>query len=638
MPTAASILKRYWGYDSFRPGQAAIIESVLTGSDTLAILPTGGGKSICYQVPALMQPGLCLVISPLIALMRDQVENLRKRGITAYAIHTGMSRADLINILTVAGESNCKLLYVSPERLGSALFQEYLPGLNIQLVAIDEAHCISQWGYDFRPAYLRIAELRPQLPDVPMLALTASATPAIQDDICQRLTLEGNDSNNWKRFRNSFERANLSYSVLQVPAKLPRLRQILNKLEGSGIVYCRSRKGTESTAEEITGWGESAAYYHAGLTMEQRQERELSWMQGEIRVMVCTNAFGMGIDKPDVRFVVHLDAPESLENYYQEAGRAGRDGNRSYAILLNEPSSIKELEERSRSKFPSIEEVKRIYQSVANYLQVPIGAGDGQFEEFDPIDFRKKFKHDPYSLQQAFALLEENQWLSYNEAVFMPPTVQVLANRQDLEAFEKENPREMEWIKVLLRQYGGVRDRPVGISEIVLANALRTDKERIPDMLSQLHRKGLIEYCPRKEKTQIQWLQPRASAMEIKLDVVRYEFRKLEAEKRLVAMLHFLLETKACRSQWIGHYFGDPDLPRCGICDNCLEQKKRAKQTDALALQQELIELLTETPMNWSELQAHFSEVPGDRLKLALDFLLGEDRIVSDDAGMLRID
>ena len=402
MSTPATLLKRYWGYDTFRPGQAEIIASILQGKDTLAILPTGGGKSICYQVPALLQPGLFLVISPLIALMRDQVENLRKRGITAYAIHAGMSRADVINILTVAAESNCKLLYVSPERLTSPLFQEYLPSLDIRGIAVDEAHCISQWGYDFRPAYLRIAELREQLPNVPILALTASATQAIQEDICNKLSSEEDQTDEWNQFRNSFERPNLSYSVLLVPDKIQRLRQILEKLAGTGIVYGRSRKGVEQTAEQIAQWGISAAFYHAGLPLEERRKRERDWMSGAIRVMVCTNAFGMGIDKPDVRFVVHVNAPDSMENYYQEAGRAGRDGKKAYAILLTEPGTIAELEEKGRMQFPTLEEVRKIYQSVANYLQMPVGAGEGEWFDFDLMDFRKKFKHPSYGLKQAF--------------------------------------------------------------------------------------------------------------------------------------------------------------------------------------------------------------------------------------------
>ncbi len=636
MSTPATLLKRYWGYDTFRPGQAEIIASILEGKDTLAILPTGGGKSICYQVPALMQPGLFLVISPLIALMRDQVENLRKRGITAYAIHTGMSRADVINILTVAAESNCKLLYVSPERLTTPLFQEYLPSLDIRGIAVDEAHCISQWGYDFRPAYLRIAELREQLPNVPILALTASATQAIQEDICNKLSSEEDQIDRWNLFRNSFERPNLSYSVLLVPDKIQRLRQILEKLAGTGIVYGRSRKGVEQTAEQIAQWGISAAFYHAGLPLEERRKREREWMSGTIRVMVCTNAFGMGIDKPDVRFVVHVNAPDSMENYYQEAGRAGRDGKKAYAILLTEPGTITELEEKGRMQFPTLEEVRKIYQSVANYLQMPVGAGEGEWFDFDLMDFRKKFKHPSYGLKQAFALLEENQWLTYNEELFFPPQVQVLGGRESSDLYESEAPREIELLRTLLRLYGGIRDQPTGISERALAKAMRWDTEFIVILLNRLQAMGLIDYQPRKEKPQIQLLQPRASAPEIRLDAKRYTLRKTEAEKRLMAMLQFIKEGSICRSKWIGNYFGDTAVRDCAICDNCLERKKRSKAIDRLALNDQVLEILRGEPMNWMEIQEKFPEVTADQLKAAIDFLIGEERIVVDAEGNLR--
>jgi len=636
LSTAASILKRYWGYDAFRRGQTEIIDSILSGNDTLAILPTGGGKSICYQVPALMKPGLFLVISPLIALMRDQVENLRKRGITAFAIHTGMSRADVINVLTLAGESNCKLLYVSPERLGSSLFLEYLPALNIQGIAVDEAHCISQWGYDFRPAYLRIAEIRSLLPSVPMLALTASATPAIQDDICTKLSRTEEDATKWKRFRNSFDRPNLSYSVLLVPDKKHRLRQILEKLPGTGIVYGRSRKGVEAMSEAIAQWDPSVSFYHAGLTPDQRKQREAEWMQGSTRIMVCTNAFGMGIDKSDVRFVVHLDAPDSMENYYQEAGRAGRDGKMAYAILLTEPGTLSELEEKNRLQFPSLEEVRQIYQSVANYLQMPVGAGAGEWFDFDLLDFRRKFKHHTYSMKQAFALLEENQWLSYNEEVFIPARIQVLADRAEMEQYEVDFPREMELLKTILRQYGGIRDQPTGISEFVLARALRWDKEYVFQLLNRLQVQGLIEYHPKKEKPQIQLLLPRASASEIALNPARYTFRKKEAENRLRAMQTYI-QLKSCRSKWIGNYFGDPDGSDCGICDQCLEKKKKLNPPNAASVQQVVWRTIETQPMDWLQLKDQLASIRTETLKEAVDFLIGEGRLKLDESGQLRV-
>ena len=583
-----------------------------------------------------MQPGLFLVISPLIALMRDQVSNLRKRGITAYAIHTGMTRTDVINILSVAAQSNCKLLYVSPERLSTPLFQEYLPALNVRGLAVDEAHCISQWGYDFRPAYLRIAELREQLPEVPILALTASATPAIQEDIQIKLSRSENDIETWNLFRNSFERSNLSYSVLTVPNKMKRLATILERLDGTGIIYGRSRKGVEETAEQIAQWGISVAHYHAGLSPEERRSREIDWMNGKTRVMVCTNAFGMGIDKPDVRFVVHIDAPDSMENYYQEAGRAGRDGKMSYAILLSEPGNLTDLEEKGKLQFPSLDEVRKIYQSVANYLQMPVGAGAGEWYDFDLLDFRRKFKHPSYVLKQAFVLLEENQWLTYNEELFFPPQVQVLGGRDTADSYEAEAPREIELLRTLLRLYGGIRDQRTGISERALAKALKWDVAFIVILLNRLQKMGLIDYQPKKEKPQLQFLQPRASASEIGLDATRYSFRKQEAEKRRMALLQYLREGTTCRSRWIGNYFGDTDLKDCGICDNCLEQKKRTKSIDRIELHERILDLLNREPMNWMQVKEQLSEVPTEKLKESVEFLLGEETIRVDEAGIFR--
>ena len=383
-----SILKEYWGYDSFRPLQEDIIRSILENKDVLALLPTGGGKSICFQVPAMATEGLCLVVSPLIALMKDQVENLRHRNITAYAIYSGMSRKEVLNVLQVAGNSNCKFLYVSPERLETKLFLEWLPSLDISLIAVDEAHCISQWGYDFRPPYLRIATLRQELPGVPVLALTASATPEVQNDICEKLSFA-----NYRVFRQSFERPNLSYSVFRVDSKINKVIEVLQKVPGTGIVYCRSRKRTKEISDLLNMHGISADFYHAGLGGELRSKKQEDWIRNKTRIMVCTNAFGMGIDKPDVRVVVHADVPDCLENYYQEAGRAGRDGKKAYAVLLYHTQELEELEKLPDTRFPTIQDIRSVYASLTNYLQIQAGTGEGEYYDFDIGDFLKKFQH-----------------------------------------------------------------------------------------------------------------------------------------------------------------------------------------------------------------------------------------------------
>src|ERR1043165_4029476 len=434
--TIHEVLKKYWGYDSFRPLQQDVINSVLERRDTLAIMPTGGGKSLCYQIPGLLNDGLCLVISPLIALMKDQVENLRKKNITAYAIYSGMSRKDVVNTLKIASHSNCKFLYVSPERLETSLFKEYLPALDINLIAVDEAHCISQWGYDFRPPYLRIAALREDVPNIPVLALTASATTEVQNDICGKLTLPqtpgrglmktsltGNLIKGWRVFRQSFERANLSYSVFQVDSRINKIIEILRNVPGCGIVYCKSRKGTKEIADLIKMHGISADHYHAGLTQEERSFKQEQWIQNKIRVIVCTNAFGMGIDKPDVRVVVHADAPDCLENYYQEAGRAGRDGKKAYGVLLYSDKDPKELEESIQVRYPSLNDIRDVYQSISNYLQIPAGSGEGNYYDFDIADFTKKFKLNTHTALYSLKALEQDNWLAMNEQVFVPSKV-----------------------------------------------------------------------------------------------------------------------------------------------------------------------------------------------------------------------
>ena len=484
--TIQEILKKYWGYDAFRSMQQDIILSVLEGKDTLALLPTGGGKSICFQVPALAKKGICLVVSPLIALMKDQVQNLKKKGIPALSIYSGMSFWEVKKTLQNAAHGNYKFLYVSPERLESALFLEYLPALPINLIAVDEAHCVSQWGYDFRPPYLRIAALRENLPEIPILALTASATKDVQNDICDKLSFKKDQ----QRFQKSFERPNLSYSVFNVAAKQTKLLEICKNVKGTGIVYCKSRKRTKEVSELLKINGISSDFYHAGLPNAIRTGKQESWIKNEIRIIVCTNAFGMGIDKSDVRFVVHYDVPDALENYYQEAGRAGRDEKRAYAVLLFHDSELHELEQQSSIRYPPIEEVKKVYKALVNYLQLPSGMGEGLYFDFDINDFVKKFKLNIQTVNYSLKILEQENLISYNAQFFMPSSLVFTTTKKDLHEFEKSHPEFDDLIKGLLRSYEGIFDYPANISENRLADFIKSDVKELIYNLKRLQSFG----------------------------------------------------------------------------------------------------------------------------------------------------
>ncbi|HVG41646.1 MAG TPA: ATP-dependent DNA helicase RecQ, partial [Chitinophagaceae bacterium] len=448
-----SILKEYWGYSSFRPLQEDIIQSVIQKRDTLALLPTGGGKSLCYQVPAMAQDGLCLVISPLIALMKDQIENLRTKGIMALGIYSGMSRRQIVQTLKNATSDYYKLLYVSPERIETSLFLEYLPALNINLIAVDEAHCISQWGYDFRPSYLRIAALRNELPNVPVLALTASATEVVQNDICEKLALVTPQI-----LRQSYNRLNLSYSVFSADSKLSKLIEVVQKVQGSGIVYCKSRKRTAEIAGLLQMHHLSAQFYHAGLSSEERSKRQEEWIGNKIKTIVCTNAFGMGIDKPDVRFVVHADMPDSLESYYQEAGRAGRDGKRSYAVLLYNNEDVADLKQLHVKRYPSFEQIKVVYNALVNYLQIPVHSGEDVSYTFRFEEFIRHFKLDSVTALYALKALEGDGWIFFNERNFTPSTLSFTTTKKDLHDFQNTYPQYEELLTTLLRTYEGIFD------------------------------------------------------------------------------------------------------------------------------------------------------------------------------------
>jgi ATP-dependent DNA helicase RecQ len=629
MSSIHSILKQYWGHDRFRPMQEEIIQSVLSGNDTLALLPTSGGKSVCFQVPAMALDGLCLVISPLIALMKDQVENLRKKGITAFAIYSGLTRKEVINILKLATNSNCKFLYVSPERLETNLFKEYLPALDVNLIAVDEAHCISQWGYDFRPPYLRIAALREELRDIPVLALTASATPAVQKDICEKLAFKKENI-----FRRSFGRPNLSYSVFTIDSKINKIIDILQKVAGSSIVYCKSRRRTKEISDLLNLQGIKADFYHAGLSQEQRNTKQEQWIKNGIRTIVCTNAFGMGIDKPDVRVVIHADVPDCLENYYQEAGRAGRDEKKSYAVLLYNDQELEELKKLPETRFPEPENIRLVYQALMNYLQVAAGLGAGNSYDFDITDFVSKFKLDPQLVMYSIKSLEQEELLSFNEQIFMPSKAQFVTGKEYLYQFEENYPVLEPLIKTLLRSYEGIFDLPVFIHEKSIAFTLRQDEATVINDLKKLHGASIIEYIPQKDSPQLFLIMNRVKVEDLRINIVNYEKRKQQFIERIEVMTGFVRESTQCRSKVIAAYFGDEGLKACGICDNCLRAaNKELGKEEFEKIEKVLMNALQEKSLPAKELLQPFTGVKKEKAWKVLEFLQSENKVKVDARG-----
>jgi len=629
--TLNDILNRHWGYKQFRPMQEEIISSLLDDKDVLAIMPTGGGKSLCYQVPALARKGICLVISPLIALMRDQVDRLNALGIPSLSIISGMRYSDVRKTLQNAAYGNFKFLYVSPERLETELFQEWLPVLPLNLVAVDEAHCISQWGYDFRPAYLTISKIREAQPNVPMIALTASATPSVEGDISEKLNLKSPS-----RFQQSFERPNLSYSIFQVGNKQNKLIDILQKVPGSAIVYCRSRKRTQDISESLMAQGINASYYHAGLTADERTQRQEKWQKNEVPVMVCTNAFGMGIDKPDVRSVVHIDIPDGLESYYQEAGRAGRDGKKSYAVLLYTIADLKDLEKQAAIRFPDQSIIKKTYQALVNYLQLPEGLGEDQFFDFDLKEFCQRFKLEIQQTVYALKALEQEDLISYAEQIFLPSSVQFTLKGNALLEWQKQYPQTEALIKILLRSYGGIIDQPTSISEKQISVALKLNTEVLKRQLQFLHAAGVLSYQAQKEKPQISFIQERPRTSNLSINSVNYRKRKRSYEVRLQTMLDYAREKTKCRQSFIAEYFTSSTLPDCMVCDNCINQRKspvtRQEFDDIVA---RLLGLLDQKPKAIQDILPLLPDINKEKTWAVIDALVGENKLKVDRTGKI---
>ena len=631
MSSYRDILKHYWGYDDFRGIQRDIIESIGLGRDTLGLMPTGGGKSITFQVPALAMEGVCIVVTPLIALMKDQVHHLRQTGIRAAAIYSGMQHDDILRVLENCILGSTKLLYVSPERLSSQLFQTKLRHMRVSFITVDEAHCISQWGYDFRPSYLEIAAIRHLLPGVPVLALTATATPQVVDDIQERLEFRQKNV-----FRMSFERKNLAYLVRNTPDKHYELIHILEQQPGAAIVYVRSRRHAREIAEQLGEAGLSATFYHAGLDYADKDSRQRDWQHDRVRIMVATNAFGMGIDKPDVRVVVHYDCPDSLEAYFQEAGRAGRDGQPAQAILLYNNSDNGKLTKRIDDTFPPRDYIREVYEHLAYYYQIAVGDGYGVSREFNIEEFCQRFRHFPIRVHSALQILQRAGYIDYDEEADHQARVRFLVSRDDLYRLHQVSPDEERVIVSLLRNYGGLFADYGYIDEGIVARQAGLTQPQTYDILKSLSQRHLISFIPRKQVPYIRYLQRREDQASIRLSREVYEDRQEQYRLRIQSMLHYAQSTDTCRSRLLLRYFGETTSHDCHQCDVCLAGEGRLVtqegQRDAC---QQILNLLADGQRHHTTeiLRLH---LPTEEVNAALESLLREEQILQEDSYLTK--
>ncbi len=617
-PTPESILKQYWGFDAFRAQQREIIECALNGKDTLALLPTGGGKSICFQVPALCQEGICIVVSPLIALMKDQVENLKKKGINAMLLHSGMRFQQIDAALDTCVYGDVKFLYLSPERLRNEMVQVRLQKMNVNLLAIDEAHCISQWGYDFRPPYLQIAEIRQLLPKVPVLALTATATPEVVVDIQKKLEFKTQNV-----IRKSFARENLSYMILNEDDLKGRMLRILSKTPGSAIIYVRNRRRTQEIAQFLQTQNISATYYHAGLSFDERQARQNDWINDKTRVIVATNAFGMGIDKPDVRLVIHVGFTDSLEAYFQEAGRGGRDEKESFAVALINKHDIAELQRKLTHVFPTRDRIKEVYYSIGSSLQLAEGSGEDEWFDFDLVALSDRYKWKPKEIIEAISFLEKADHLIISAHSDPRSQLKLLVNHDSLYDLELRNPKVGRLTKVLLRSYGRMFEEFVSINETLIAKRAGYSIEQSVAILNKLHKLEVVDYRPSTGLPKLSFVGGRVRKQDIHIAKEVYEVRIKLIQERIKAALHFVETDKVCRSQMLLKYFGESDSTHCDKCDVCRGLSK-------FKLEEKDIELVKSTILTEISLEELINKIekPEKEILKAVQLLLDNNELV----------
>ena len=640
------ILKQYWGYDDFRGIQQEIIESIGSGHDTLGLMPTGGGKSITFQVPALAQEGTCIVITPLIALMKDQVDNLRRRGIRAAAIYSGLTREEIVTTLENCIFGDIRILYVSPERLSSDLFQTKLRHMHVSFITVDEAHCISQWGYDFRPSYLEIAKIRKLAPHAPVLALTATATPAVVQDIQEKLASSASLSNetspaspaSFKIFRMSFERTNLAYVVRKATDKREQLLHILNSMKGTAIVYARSRKRTKEFADLLNEAGITATFYHAGLDSVVKDERQRDWQQDKVRVMVATNAFGMGIDKPDVRLVIHMDCPDSIEAYFQEAGRAGRDGRKAYAVLLYNDADHRKLEKRIADTFPEKAYIKQVYEHLAYYYQIGVGSGYNHTFEFNIDEFCHTYHHFPIQVDSALKILNRAGYIEYTEEQDNQARVMFTVSRNDLYRLENNTPNEDKVITALLRNYGGLFTDYNYIDESFIASQTALQPQQLYLILKSLSQRHILHFIPQKKTPYIRYMQRREDMEHVQLRPEVYEERKAQFSERIHKMIGYATNDDVCRSRQLLDYFGEKSRKDCGQCDVCLSHRAEGLVSEPRlneAMDSILTLLADGKPHPITELRG--IQLPSDELDAALSYLMKEEHICQTDGFLKKL-
>ena len=625
-----AILQQYWGYPSFRPLQEDIVDSVMAGRDTLALLPTGGGKSICFQVPAMAMDGLCLVITPLIALMKDQVAHLVDKGIPAAAIYSGMHPDALELAYNQAAYGRLKFLYVSPERLQTETFIEALRKMKVCLLAVDESHCISQWGYDFRPPYLKIADIRPYMPKTPVLALTATATAKVVDDIQLRLGFKAKNV-----FQSSFERKNVTYNVFHEADKYGVLRRKLDAMkEGSAIVYVRNRKRTQVIADWLNSVGISATFYHAGLDAKTRDDRQDLWMKGKVKVISATNAFGMGIDKPDVRLVIHMDLPDSIEAYFQEAGRAGRDLKPSEAFLLVSPADIKKLEEDLTQSFPELDRIKLIYNALGNFFNIPVGAGENVSYPFVIGDFANRYGFSIVEVFHTLKILEKEGFLLLSDSFDEPSKVMIKASRDDIYGFQVNNPQYSELVKLMLRSLPGVMTDFVKINEETMAKKIGTSPEKVIEQLKKMEAYNFLSYAQRDDKPQVLFLSEFVDTRHFGLSKENYYDRKKDAEERVKAVVDFVNNDEECRSTQLLRYFNEKTKKTCGRCDVCL--KKARHQLTYNTIEEKVQSVMREAPQPLKEVLTQCSEYDEAKVLDAIRFLVDNGILQLERDGLVK--